>query len=350
MSFRKKRGEMWYVYWKENGKLKAKAVSRDLQATKEFQITLENQIFAKKHNITIKNVKLSVAFEEYITFKKAKSAKRTTLREICCYRQFQEWNKNKIKYIQDLNSNIINEYKLFRQNQNKSIATINKDLLMLKCLLKFAYMRKYISSKDMLEEIKLYRESKASTDYIATDKDIKTLIENTKHPYKTAVIIALYTGMRRGEICHLEWTDIDFEKNMISIKEKQDWKPKNATSTRTIPIQPKLKKYLLEIKKLADNKTNSVLFYTENFETINEDVLTSMIRKIKIKLNLDNNFHLHSLRHLFVSKMAEKGVPVHYISKLVGHSNSIITEQVYTHLKDTSYFKQIEKLSYDLNF
>jgi integrase len=125
-----------------------------------------------------------------------------------------------------------------------------------------------------------------------------------------------------------------------------NWEPKNRTSIKTVPIHPEIKDYLLEIKKLAQNKTNFVVFYKDDLRVLDEDTLTGMVRKIKIKFCLPREFCFHSLRHTFASRMAEVGVSTYKISKMLGHSNTSITEQVYTHLKDKSYFSEITKLEY----
>ncbi|MDR0676827.1 MAG: hypothetical protein LBF97_07315 [Elusimicrobiota bacterium] len=55
MSFRKKRGNIWYVYWRENGKEIGRAISPDLQAAKEFQRELDNRLYAKKNGLFYNN-------------------------------------------------------------------------------------------------------------------------------------------------------------------------------------------------------------------------------------------------------------------------------------------------------
>jgi hypothetical protein len=51
MAFRKKRGEVWYLYWTEKGHKYTRVVSKDLESTKKSQLNLENCLFAKKNGI-----------------------------------------------------------------------------------------------------------------------------------------------------------------------------------------------------------------------------------------------------------------------------------------------------------
>ncbi|MDR0675614.1 MAG: tyrosine-type recombinase/integrase [Elusimicrobiota bacterium] len=112
-------------------------------------------------------------------------------------------------------------------------------------------------------------------------------------------------------------------------------------------IAIKLKEYLKKIKKDAENKTNFVLYYPNTYEAINEDVLTSIFTKFKKKYKLSPDFCLHSLRHFHVTELAECNTSSHHIAKLVGHTNSKITEEIYTHLRDRAFLREVEKLNYD---
>jgi integrase len=347
MFHRKKRGNIWYLYWRENGKQKSRAVSPDLQAVKQFELELANRLYAKKNGLLINNVSFDEFCKEYIAlYSKPNKRPRSIEKDIFIIRTFKKYCPE-IKYVKNFDDNALNSYKVKRKNDGKKVGTINRELGTLKNMMKYAFRKRYIDY-NYSPEVTFYPASKQVKDFILAEKDIEKLIANTAHPYKTAFILALYGGMRRGEICHLEWTDIDLKNNIISIKDKPHlgWSPKNKTSSRKVPMHPYLKEYLLTIKILAENKTNFVVFYSQDFSALNEDVLSSMVRKIKIKLGLPKEFCFHSLRHTFVSKMAELGVSTYHISKIIGHSNTNITEQVYTHLKDTSFFKSIEKLEY----
>jgi integrase len=251
-----------------------------------------------------------------------------------------------IDKIEDCTLDIINKFKSIRKQEKKHLETINKDILFLRCLLKFAYKKKYIENHDWFEDITFYSVNKQTKEYIPTLTEINTLLANVSQPYKTAIMIARWTGMRRGEICHLEWSDIDFENNKIYIREKKNWKPKNYTSHRIVPIHHELKEYLIKIKKLISGHSPFIIVNeSNNFERVSEDVLTSMITKYKKRLKISKEFCFHSLRHFLVTELAKNNINSSIISKIVGHSSSRITEQIYTHLKNDTFLEVIENLS-----
>ncbi|MDR0677015.1 MAG: site-specific integrase, partial [Elusimicrobiota bacterium] len=336
MFHRRKRGNIWYVYWQENGKQKAKAVSIDLQATKQFEIELAKRLYAKKNGLFYGNHRFDELCNDYIkNFSKINKKPRTIKKDEYVIKYFKKICKD-IKYCKDFNIESINRFRSERLQSGKTQSTVNRSLQVLKSMIKYAYKKKYIYT-DFSSDIKLFSIPKEAKSWVMDKKEIDILLEKTNHPYKTAFLLVLYGGLRRGEVCHLEWQDIDFEKENIYIRKKPhlNWEPKNRTSIRTVPIHPEIKNYLLDIKKLAGNKTNFVVFYKEDLRVLDEDTLTGMVRKIKIKLGLPREFCFHSLRHTFVYNMVKNGVPSYHISKIIGHSNTNITEQVYTHLKDT---------------
>jgi hypothetical protein len=91
MAFRKKRGEVWYVYWTEKGHKYTRAVSKDLEATQEFQLNLENRLFAKKNGTFQKNVPFQEVVEEYFRMRESSNfAKKTIKREKIMNVQFRK--------------------------------------------------------------------------------------------------------------------------------------------------------------------------------------------------------------------------------------------------------------------
>jgi integrase len=347
MFHRRKKGNKWYVSWRENGKQREKAVSSDLQIVKKFELQLANRLESQKNGVVISNVTFEDLCYEYIEdYSKIYKRERSVERDYLIIKNFKKSCPN-IKFVKQFTDTVLEDFKVIRKKAGISEATINRELGTLKNMMKFAYKKKYLDT-DYFSNVQKFKITNGVKKFILEEKYIEKLIKNTSHPYKTAFVLALYAGLRRGEVCNLEWNDIDFENNLIDIKPKMHlkWSPKTNTSIRKAPIHPYLKEYLLDLKKISNDKTSFVCFYKERFNRLNEQVLTHYVIRIKASLGLPKEFCFHSLRHTFVSKMAEFGVPTYHISKIIGHSNTNITEQVYTHLKDTSFFKSIEKLEY----
>ena len=183
------------------------------------------------------------------------------------------------------------------------------------------------------------------------DEQTNLLIEKVKtSDIYIPVIIAIYTGMRRGEVLGLTWQNVNFEKKYIKVVQelsstKQGLKilpPKTTKSIRNIAISDTL------IKILKNHKTkqmeNKLLLGKEYFYT--DMVCTYPNGKLFYPKRFSAKFHelleknnlpiirFHDLRHSHASLLVKLGVQAKVISERLGHSNIGITMDLYSHLYD----------------
>lgn len=166
--------------------------------------------------------------------------------------------------------------------------------------------------------------------------------------YRVMITVLLYTGMRRGELCGLEWDDIDFDNCLIDISRTSlylsgkgvfDDTTKTESSKRVIKIPYEavnaLKEHQIEqIKerfKLGDRWQDSGKVFTQcNGKPIHPDTISGWFSRF-IKKNDLPPIHLHSLRHTNASLLIASGVDLRTVSKRLGHSNMTTTSNIYTH-------------------
>jgi integrase len=176
--------------------------------------------------------------------------------------------------------------------------------------------------------------------------------------FKVAVMIALTTGCRRGELLALKWNDIDFNNNFIRIDESAQYipgkghitkDPKNESSKRTVPVpssmMPLLKKYKSEqnqdklnigsqwqkgLKERlgADYEDPGNLFTTWDGGPMFPDTLSKLFREFIEKHNLPK-ITFHGLRHTAATLLIGKGVQDLTVSALLGHSDPGTTKRIY---------------------
>lgn len=235
------------------------------------------------------------------------------------------------------------------------------------------------------------------------DHDIRTLVECLKNApiqYKTLIKLILYTGMRNGEAMGLEWQDIDFSQNMISVRRVSQYlggigvftkEPKNKTSVRTIPVVPEvmgmLRKYrewqveqikqVGELWKVNPDDPNEIfcdhwhqcvhkddvknvycsdthkcddyrdadrLFTQKNGIPMHPDTGLRWLKRLIAKTDLPD-IGIHSLRHTNVSIMLAKGVPLSTVAKLVGHSSPDTTMKIYAHSISTAESMAVKEVA-----
>ncbi|MCL2143964.1 MAG: site-specific integrase [Endomicrobia bacterium] len=138
-------------------------------------------------------------------------------------------------------------------------------------------------------------------------------------------------GLRPGEACNLPVENIDMDKRVIHIQANGNWKPKNATSKRTLPFDANLHKYLKTV--LKRNKGAYLCSY-EDGRQMNESVLSSMVRKFKKEIEEKHKgydfsgFGAKELRHYYATRLKVQGARQSAISLSMGHSNEEVTQRI----------------------
>ncbi len=168
------------------------------------------------------------------------------------------------------------------------------------------------------------------------------LLENVEEDTCLGIAIALYMGIRIGELCALTWKDIDLKENVIRIQgnmqrvretaegEKKTkvavLPPKTADSVRTIPIPPLLFPLLKEHQK----EENSFVISGKKNGWIDTRTLQYRFERILQKCGIAY-FNFHMLRHAFATRCVSMGFDIKSLSEILGHSNVKITMSLYVH-------------------
>ncbi|OPX33824.1 MAG: hypothetical protein B1H12_11210 [Desulfobacteraceae bacterium 4484_190.2] len=139
------------------------------------------------------------------------------------------------------------------------------------------------------------------------------------------MLMALYTGMRRGEIFRLKWEDIDLEKGFIHIRD-----PKGGID-QTIPLNEGVKSVLAGIYR----GKKKFVFPGKGGGRLKN--IQKAVNRIKARAGLPKDFRpLHGLRHTFASFLASSGkVDLYTLQKLLTHKSPIVTQR-YAHLRDNA--------------
>jgi len=173
--------------------------------------------------------------------------------------------------------------------------------------------------------------------------------------------VMLFCGLRSGEVIALSWKDIDFKKHVINVSAamesgtKNIKAPKTEAGIRTIPIPDEIYSGLLELRggpfdpvftsKAAKRHTATTRLNAWN--SMREAIDKSMgakwemvkgedgkMRRQKVLSVIAPDFIPYYLRHTFCTDCQAKGVPLKTASYLMGHSNTSITANIYTHVTE----------------
>lgn len=234
--------------------------------------------------------------------------------------------------------------------KNLSTKTVNDILIVLGLALKYAQETYSITVpkinyiKENQKEMRVFsvQEQKVITEYLLQQIDI----------HKFGVLLALYTGMRIGELCALRWDDITDEyiiinKTIMRIKSEQGktevkiGSPKSESSNRIIPTPKCLLPMINQFRGNGYVLSNDKLKYTE--PRLMQIKFGKMIDECKIK-----KANFHALRHTFATRCIEAGVDVKTLSEFLGHSDVKTTLNRYVHSSFELKQKSMEQLEMSL--
>ena len=180
-------------------------------------------------------------------------------------------------------------------------------------------------------------------------------------------LIALQTGMRRGEICGLMWSDIDFDAQIIHVQHNAIFTNaqtvvssdlKTAAARRDIPIPPTLLALLTSEKNGSESPfvlhmDNGGALSQTSFSNLwdmvhrrtvdNPNDLGTPARNSKMVRSLDFHVTPHQLRHTYITRLFESGLDIKEIQYLAGHTTIDMTLRVYTHYQHKSRRKETAK-------
>lgn len=208
----------------------------------------------------------------------------------------------------------------------------------------FKSMAKYISRvhgfRNPLADVILPKSEKKEmrlfSDY-QQEQLCRYLLKNTDNS-SIGVLISLYTGLRIGEVCGLKWSNIDFEKSILTVRRTVQRirtgihgtklivdTPKSRSSQRAIPIPA----FLMDILRIFRN--NEKFYILSGSQKITEP--RTLQRKFKSILKKAEllSINYHSLRHMFATNCIQLGFDVKTLSEILGHASVETTLNRYVH-------------------
>ena len=149
--------------------------------------------------------------------------------------------------------------------------------------------------------------------------------------------------MRLGEILNLQWTDIDLERKLIRVGDREGFTTKSKRA-RVIPMNDQL----IEIMWSRKSSAASELVFHRKGQKLREEFVSKKFKHFARRAGLEERVRFHSMRHTFASWLVQDGVSLYEVQKLLGHSNIAVT-QVYSHLQPGQLHATVNRLSLPLN-
>jgi len=183
-----------------------------------------------------------------------------------------------------------------------------------------------------------------------TVAELQSVLRYADQNWKLMILLGAYAGMRIGDAASLSWNNIDLEKKTITYLPKKKAHQPGAKRV-TVPVHPDLLQTILEFPVNSKTPTAPLMPSFAKLSSAGRSGLSSQFGKLLTKAGIDTlpektqgqrTFQaktFHSLRHTFVSMMAESGVSQELRKELAGHDSDV--HRTYTHYSDATYRKAI---------
>lgn len=257
-----------------------------------------------------------------------------------------------------------------RIKQGLSPATCNRDTAAIRAAFNYAFKRGIIPTNP-LRDVSMSKEDTKGRVRFLTDAERKRLLDalderqeqarlerHNANAWRTArhypplpdlsqakftdhlkplVLLALNTGMRRGELFNLQWRDIAFDRNMLTV----EGKGAKTTATRHIPLNATARNTLLIWRDQHPHANpTDLVFPGEDHRRLNN--IAKAWRNLLTRANIEA-FRFHDCRHDAASQLVMRGVDLAVVREILGHSNISMTLR-YSHLSPETKAAAMRKL------
>jgi integrase len=319
-----KRGNIWYIYYYENGVHKCKSTGKKLKTEALAYLTEFKNNQKKKSKLFLAN-----AIELFLKHSKVNNS-------YVHYRDYVVKLNRFLKFIGNIEITKITTYQIQEYiNSIISKSLANKSLTLIKSFFNFAVNQDLIQVNPC-NRIKKFKLPEKQPLYFNESELLLVISHIKNNDLKDIVIWAVNTGMRLSEIVNLKWSQIDLENKTI-ILDNQHTVTKSK-KVRSIPLNSVATSILLKRNKISD------YVFTMNGNKFKINYVTVNFKRAVRKSGVNPLLHFHSLRHTFASNLVKNNVPIFAVSKLLGHSD-IKTTLIYSHLQANDLKKEVETLT-----
>jgi integrase len=187
--------------------------------------------------------------------------------------------------------------------------------------------------KNPLQYLKEMKEAPSADVYMTVDEINRVLDVSHGHYFHSLFILAINTGMRRGELSGLCWDKINFSTGLIEISRLRDRngladRTKTYRSRRFVPMNVVVRNHLEMLKSKSQGK---FVIVKESGIPFDVDHLNRDFKRCLKKAGIEHHLRFHDLRHTFASHFMMNGGNIYDLQKILGHTSLDMTQR-YAHL------------------
>lgn len=349
-----KKNEKWETKWKSTG-IKAIKGNKKKAETKKEEIRKKFQEEINSDNIDNEDILFIDYMKKWLKMISA-SVEPTTLNgyQGVINGRMTDYFKNTKITLQNIKPKHIQEFYQYLLDDGLSGNTVKHYHANIRKALQYA-MKTDIILSNPADKVDLPKIEEYKPKFYTSDEVKILLNEVIGTKLEIPVMIDCFYGFRRSEVIGLKWSAVDFENDTITIDHTitqssgkliiRD-KTKTKSSKRTLPLEPIVKSFLIELKEkqeknrelCGDSYNKDYLEYicVDNCgNIIRPDYVTETFLKLLKRKNL-KIIRFHDLRHTCASILLKNGANMKEIQAWLGHSNYNTTANLYAHLDSSS--------------
>ncbi len=242
--------------------------------------------------------------------------------------------------LQQITPLVVQEFVVRLQQTALAESTI-RGIYRLLCASMRSALEEGLIQKNPCKKIKLYPPEATEQRVLTKQEQARMQMENRAQDLPA--LLSLYTGMRLGEVCALQWTDIDWTASTITVRRTVQrvsatdggarktmlmlGTPKSYSSHRVIPVPS----FILEHLRTRLKEQGPTLYvFGHSQRTADPRTIQRIFQRQTRRLGIAGA-HFHTLRHSFAANLLALGVDIKTVSLLLGHSSVKITLDYYAH-------------------
>jgi integrase len=323
----------WRVSWMFEGKYHRIKV-RNRSEAKAYLEKIHTDIREDRY-LDVKQKPVKTTFEDsanrFLLWSKSSNARSTQELDKLCVRTWLAFPAFKGKTLDKITVSDVQRYKesLFHEKIKNSTCRAGKPLSPRTIDIRISRLKRLFSLCVIWElcehnpvlKVKLLKKDNKITRFLSEEEETR-LMEHASPALRQVIQFALHTGMRRGEILGLKWSDINFQTHVAVIPATRA----KGKRERVIPLNAVAFKIIQDIPHPINRE--ALVFSNQNGKIW--DRLRKQWEHARTLAGL-KDFRFHDLRHTFASKLAMSGISLTVIKELLGHTDYETTLR-YAHL------------------
>ena len=227
-------------------------------------------------------------------------------------------------YVEDISRSDLKGYLKHIEEKGYQPSSRNRVMFILRSFYNYA-IKENLVEENLAQTFEKVSERTKERVYLDDDEIEELMAEIDHSVVKAAALMMYYSGLRVSECLSLTFNEIDFDRDIIYVRQGKGNKDRN------VPLNSKLKEILTDfIQNERKSFSSEKVFATKRSGSLSNAYFNRKIKEAVEELDWKKEVSAHTFRHSFASNLVKKDINIYKIKKLLGHSNIQVTS-IYTH-------------------